>query len=288
MSSSKPRARPRWAKRSRRPYHTPSASGLLAAAARSGARSISTVKGISISMHGRSEGAACAAAGGGAGCTSADLTDGGICFLTCGVGGEPGAALRVGLDAALGFGAALHGALCEALGWRTAVPRLLKSRPKMLPRCPVAPRPAPWKAEQRVERLRQPVVIEHCPCGRGLVIQLFAQEVERKVSNLLAGLGASSIAPRCSLKLLNPLPPIEVRIRPAWVRATQSVSLMCRNAISSMNPAGGPCSQVKPRNRGSARSRQELPDLFAKAKHIDPAKQTIGGSAVGFRCVGGE
>src|SRR5580693_8081496 len=35
---------------------------------------------------------------------------------------------------------------------------------------------------------------------------LFAQEVERKVSNLLAGLTASSIAPRRSLKLLNPLP----------------------------------------------------------------------------------
>src|SRR5580700_10314881 len=35
---------------------------------------------------------------------------------------------------------------------------------------------------------------------------LFAQELERKVSNLLAGLSASSIAPRCSLKPLNPLP----------------------------------------------------------------------------------
>src|SRR5580704_16800172 len=39
--------------------------------------------------------------------------------------------------------------------------------------------------------------------------------------NLLAGLSASSIAPRCSLKLLNPLPPIEVRIRPAWVRGVE-------------------------------------------------------------------
>src|SRR5580704_7903819 len=54
---------------------------------------------------------------------------------------------------------------------------------------------------------------------------LFAQEVEQKMSNLLAGFGAvqsfldrTNIAPRRSLQLLNFSRRIRVRIRPAWVR----------------------------------------------------------------------
>ena len=67
-------------------------------------------------MRGKSDGAACAAAGAGDGIASADVARGGICFLTGGVTAEPDPALRAGLAAALGFGAIPAEALCEAFG----------------------------------------------------------------------------------------------------------------------------------------------------------------------------